>query len=359
MDSSDEIKILKKVRSLVYGRYNWSGIAIAIQMFGASLIATVLQLVALMLIFVTSMGNGSSDFIGMTASLNEYNMFISGIAYITCNLTAAFLCMKLSKTGSLKQMFRKPEKSFGALDILLSVLAILGLSTLDSLFMNGLSFIFGSSDEALGAIMTGGVFSDKLWVQVGTLAYIAVLGPITEEILVRGACLPMCSHISTRFGIVASALLFGIMHGNITQFFNAFVLGLALAYVTVKSRSIIPAMLMHVANNSLAVVQMFMTNYMSEEKYQIVDNITTAVLVVLGISSLVFLVIRKGKVDDRDDAIKVNIPAPAEYIEMAKTPSNNLTAKTFFSSWAFWVVTGYAVFNSIIVIIFGNALMQG
>ena len=44
---------------------------------------------------------------------------------------------------------------------------------------------------------------------------------------------------------------------------------------------------------------------------------------------------------------------------MAKTPKNNLTAKTFFSTWAFWVITAYAVFNSIVIIIFGNALMQG
>ena len=357
MEKADEIKIIKKVRSLVYNRYNWASIAIAIQFLGATVITTGLQFL-LMIIMLAGSGTNPANisFGGLMGGLNEYNIFLTGIAYVISNTTGAFLCMKLSRAGSIKMLLKKPEKPFGVLDVILATVAILGLSTFDSLIMTGLDVIFGSSSETLEVVLTGGMLSDKLWLRIGSVAYIAVLGPITEELLLRATCLPLCSHISTRFGIVASAVLFGIMHGNLTQFFNGFVLGLLLAYVTVKSRSVLPAMIMHVANNTLATIQTYMAAGMTKEAYQKIDTVSTIVYIGLGLAALVFLIIRKGKADDRNDAMNINMPAPADYIELAKTPTNNLTAKTFFSTWAFWVITVYALFNTVLVIIIGNSL---
>ena len=49
------------------------------------------------------------------------------------------------------------------------------------------------------------------------LLYTCILAPITEELLFRGFLLKSLSVVSTRFGVIVTALLFGLMHGNVQQ----------------------------------------------------------------------------------------------------------------------------------------------
>lgn len=49
------------------------------------------------------------------------------------------------------------------------------------------------------------------------LLYTCILAPITEELLFRGFLLKSLSAVSTRFGVIVTALLFGLMHGNVQQ----------------------------------------------------------------------------------------------------------------------------------------------
>ena len=56
------------------------------------------------------------------------------------------------------------------------------------------------------------------------------------------------------FAIIASAVVFGAMHGNTTQIIFAFTLGLIFAYVDCKANSIMPSIIIHFFNNFYAVV---------------------------------------------------------------------------------------------------------
>ena len=182
------------------------------------------------------------------------------------------------------------------------------------------------------------------------------MGPITEERLFRGCVLRAGSHVSRKVGVIASALLFGLFHGNIAQFFNTFVMGLVLAYVTVKSRSIIPAIIMHICNNSSTIIIAYIKMAVGESNYGTVDIVSRAVFISLGIVSAVFILRKYKLIDENTDKLPVNLPATEEEIEQAKTPKNKLKFKTFFATWAFWIVVAYFIGMSALMIIAGSKI---
>jgi len=78
--------------------------------------------------------------------------------------------------------------------------------------------------------------------------YASILAPVWEELLFRGYVLRSLRPFGKRFSIWASALLFGLFHGNLIQTPYALLMGLLLGYVTVEY-SIGWAVLLHLFNN--------------------------------------------------------------------------------------------------------------
>ena len=96
---------------------------------------------------------------------------------------------------------------------------------------------------------------DNIWMG---LLLIAILPAIAEEFFFRGIVLNSFKKKYGAFvGIVASALIFGIYHMNWLQGINAFILGLALGYIYVKTGSIFATMLIHFMNNAYGVLASF------------------------------------------------------------------------------------------------------
>ena len=89
---------------------------------------------------------------------------------------------------------------------------------------------------------------------LGILA-VAIVGPILEEMLFRGAVTSvLLKAYSPTKAIIYSALIFGIFHINPAQVLNAFLLGLLLGWLFYKTRSLIPGILVHILNNGLSVL---------------------------------------------------------------------------------------------------------
>lgn len=85
---------------------------------------------------------------------------------------------------------------------------------------------------------------------IAVAMYTCILAPVTEELLFRGFLMKALSKVGIRFGIVVSALLFGLMHGNISQFLLGFLVGLFLGKIDVRHNSLIPSILVHAAINT-------------------------------------------------------------------------------------------------------------
>lgn len=82
----------------------------------------------------------------------------------------------------------------------------------------------------------------------------AVVPAFTEEFVFRGVILSNLRKYGDAFAVLASSLLFGLMHGNFVQIPFAFVIGLVLGFATVYTNSIFPAMAIHFLNNGFSVI---------------------------------------------------------------------------------------------------------
>lgn len=80
------------------------------------------------------------------------------------------------------------------------------------------------------------------------------VGPLYEEILCRGLLLSAFSSYGKCFAIIMSSVLFALGHGNFTQLFQTFLLGLVLAYVTLETGSIKNAYILHLISNCLTLI---------------------------------------------------------------------------------------------------------
>ena len=90
------------------------------------------------------------------------------------------------------------------------------------------------------------------------LLSVAVVAPALEELLFRGAIqgLLMRFFKNPWVGIFVAAFLFGIIHLNPVQVFYATCLGMVFGWVYYRTGSLLPAIVGHIINNSLALCSM-------------------------------------------------------------------------------------------------------
>ena len=93
----------------------------------------------------------------------------------------------------------------------------------------------------------------------GILA-IALIGPIIEEVTFREGVQGILLRAGKKPWVAAvfSALCFGIIHGNPAQIPFAFLVGIILAVIYDRTRNIVTTSLIHILNNSIAVVEIHM-----------------------------------------------------------------------------------------------------
>lgn len=120
---------------------------------------------------------------------------------------------------------------------------------------------------------------------------VAVLPAFVEEFAFRGVILKIMRKHSDSMAVMVSGVMFGLMHGNFTQIPFALVVGLVLAFITVKTNSLIPAIIIHFLNNGLSVtLSLLYTNTaLSETMINIINVILMIAIAVAGIVSFVIL----------------------------------------------------------------------
>lgn len=123
-----------------------------------------------------------------------------------------------------------------------------------------------------------------------TLPYIAVsvltsalLPGLLEEFAFRGVILGSLRRFGDGFAVIVSAMLFGMTHFYITQIPMAFVLGLVLGFIVVKTNSLLPGILIHFFNNFFASVIDALSYNVPQRVYIFVFYIATYLLIGLGL----------------------------------------------------------------------------
>lgn len=84
--------------------------------------------------------------------------------------------------------------------------------------------------------------------------YVGFLGPIIEEYIFRWKLLNRLRRFGDKAAITYTALMFGLMHGNVTQFLYAAVIGVVLGYVAVRTGRMRYNCLLHILINCWSLV---------------------------------------------------------------------------------------------------------
>lgn len=126
-----------------------------------------------------------------------------------------------------------------------SLMASLG-GILLNILLSGISLKFkiGSTAD------TSAVASPEA--MVASFAALVIVPAIVEEIFFRGAVLSSFELKNIKSGVIASSILFGILHSSPSNFFGPFLAGLTYALLTVVFDSVYPAMLAHFINNAMS-----------------------------------------------------------------------------------------------------------
>lgn len=99
---------------------------------------------------------------------------------------------------------------------------------------------------------------------------IGLLAPVCEELVFRGAVLRALLRWTPRhwLAIVISALLFALIHANPIQMPHAFLVGLLLGWLYYRTDSIVPGIVYHWVNNSIAYV---VYNFYPDPQMKLID----------------------------------------------------------------------------------------
>lgn len=219
---------------------------------------------------------------GVPDYYNAYDMAMGYFSPVIANIVTIVICR--CQGGSRIKDFFGTEKLTGrfilvsaavflAIQAVVIILQSLLMSAFDSVGLGVPSMDFETEKSVAAAVV--GIISSS------------ITAPLFEELIFRGYLLSFMSRVSTRFAVVISAFFFGLFHGNIYQFILAFAGGLWLGYITVKSRSIIPAMICHCTANTVIECISIIGDY-NEELSNAIFGIYVPAVLLIGAAALIY-----------------------------------------------------------------------
>lgn len=138
----------------------------------------------------------------------------------------------------------------------------------------------------------------------------AVVPPLVEEFACRGIILGSLRKFGDGFAVLVSAILFGLMHGNFDQMPFAFMVGLALGFIVVKTDSLWIAVAVHAANNFISVAFEYLLAGLSQNAQNLIYSLYLMAALILGVIGAVLLSDREGfnfKKSDTESSLKQKI----------------------------------------------------
>lgn len=187
--------------------------------------------------------------------------------------------MNMIKRKGLRSRFRAVDWEHAPLAI---TAAIMGIIVLDLI-----------SEYVNAPDLMQPVFMRLSQNKFGVLA-IAFVAPVVEELVFREGILGYLRRheVGTWTAIIGSSLAFALLHFNPAQIPFAFVMGIMLGYIYVKTSSIIITSLIHIINNLLAVLEMRLFDG-SIQLHEIFGGLLMNIFYILVCTFMCFLFLRE------------------------------------------------------------------
>lgn len=291
-------------RNMLKRQYSIAGMCMLLHFLTSQIGITVVMFIIEKAIALIS-GNDNTaiinDYMTQSSILSALNM----ITFVLANSIFAMIGLRWSKTKTPSLFITRNFNMRYAVEYCVIGLGLWTIATYTSSGIENIINQLGYSTIPAGmdeSTVTGlGIAIDSI--------YSCVMAPVTEELFFRGMMLRVLSKANQRFAVVATAVFFGLTHGNIPQFILTFLLGLFLAHITLKHESIIPSIIVHMFLNTFVTV----SSYLPESA--IIEGILNMILIASLFVGMVLLVIYR-----KTDRIPSTTPAQARRgIAVAKT----------------------------------------
>lgn len=234
------------------------------------------------------------------AVVGEDSEYFKGIGLIIAmvvqhfiGVPVALLIFRKTKIGqgadTIRSVFRKPQQStwWVVRWIIIAVFFCYAASFLTNLFFLILEGITG-----VKLVQTDFSAENNTMSQVINIICITFMAPLFEEILIRGGMLNNIKRFGSWSGIISTGIFFGLLHMNYPQVPFAAVMGIVAAFIAIKTKSIIPTIIIHFIVNSIGGIMSLFTGSLDPEAMQSGDTSALmenpiAIIVILGMGLLV------------------------------------------------------------------------
>ena len=214
-----EKSILKQKRKL--------GFSLGLLLITSQVIFTVIELLMEWL--------NIEESITVTYLLNAFSIYVVG-----------FLAIKLL-LRKVENAEPKPKVKQGAKRVIWYLFIALGLGIFCSTLTNEITTLIAAPFGGEITDRVSDIMSESTPILL--LLFVAVIGPIFEELIFRGLLLKKLRVYGDKTAIIYTAIIFGLFHTNIAQILFAGVIGAVLAYVVIKSNNIKYSIIIHILIN--------------------------------------------------------------------------------------------------------------
>lgn len=129
------------------------------------------------------------------------------------------------------------------------ILLAIGFYSIDHIVSSAVAYISPEAEETFSNTMNM-VFDTKSLI---SMLVLTIIGPIAEEVMFRGVVLHALKKSWPKWGaIIISAVLFAGVHLIPMQIIYAMPIAIAMGYVCYRYNSILPTILIHIINNTIA-----------------------------------------------------------------------------------------------------------
>ena len=231
--------------------------------------------------------------VDLTLSLTNVFLLISSILTVL----VLILVYKIKKRNYKEELLINKTSKFNIVfAIILGVACWLfnsgALSLIDEAGLFSSQFQY--MEEVLSPLGSGSV--------IMSIITIGIVAPFAEEFLFRGIIYnTLKKKISIKWTIIIQAVLFGVFHGNLIQGSYATLLGIVFGYVTYKTKSLWPAVIIHMVNNLIATMFMYVpSDWLSGILVYVAFLIIGIILITISIKLI------KNKNEEYDEVIDFN-----------------------------------------------------
>ena len=269
----------------------------------------------------------ASEMISESLVSGDNMIYYNSAVTLLSDIVAFIILLLASNMMKMKDIMKKSKLPLSF--IAMCAVGLMGVQCFSLTVQQLITSITGYTgiNEQVSAALS---FGDTPLATAVMLIYTVILGPIMEELLFRGFAMNALGAVDRKFGVIASALLFGLMHSNFNQIFNGFLLGLVLGYAAYKCGSVIPSIILHIFGNAHAMLISYFSEVLVEKLGDEKANaVFWAYMIVVFAAGAVFIVltVRKYGLPSNEDVI-----VPGCCFEIGPEDTKKLTWPAFLSS---------------------------